>query len=81
MENVLRVRLTVRKYLWSEFVHDVCYILYAAIMISNALSKRYLKLSLGQLLRVTLRTIQWTFWAIMITIWSYLLIGGMFGWR
>lgn len=81
MDGAVHITIRVRKYTWSEFVHDVCYVLYAAIMISNALSKRYLKLSLRQLLRATLRAIKWTFWAVMITIWSYLLIGGMFGWR
>lgn len=81
MDGTVQINIRVRKYLWSEFVHDVCYVLYATIMISNALSKRYFKLSLRQLLRVTLRTIKWTFWAVMISIWSYLLIGGMFGWR
>lgn len=81
MDGTVQVTIRVRKYTWGEFVHDMCYVLYAAIMISNALSKRYLKLTLGQLLRVTLRVIKWTFWAVMISICSYLLIGGMFGWR
>jgi hypothetical protein len=76
MDGTVQINIRVRKYLWSEFVHDVCYVLYAAIMISNALSKRYLKLSLRQLLRVTLLTIKWTFWICMIGVWSYLLING-----
>ena len=49
MGGSVQVTITVRKYTWNEFVHDVCYVLYAAIMISNALSKRYLHLSLRQL--------------------------------
>ncbi len=81
MDGTARITIRVRKYTWGEFVHDVCFVLYATIMISNALSKRYLKLSLRELLRVTLRTIKWTFWVVLITIWSYLLIGGIFGWR
>lgn len=49
MENVLRIRVTVRKYLWKEFVYDVVYVTYATLMISNVLAKRYLKLTLRQL--------------------------------
>lgn len=48
MDAGVRITVRVRKYLWSEFVHDVCYVLYATIMISNALCKRYLKRSIPQ---------------------------------
>jgi len=74
MDPTIRVTIRVRKYLWSEFVHDVCFILYATIMISNALSKRYLKLSLRQLYHLMVRVIKWAFWAIMIVFWSGLFI-------
>ncbi len=50
MDGTLRVSIRVRKYLWDEFVHDVAYFLYATIIISNALSKRYLHRSLQQLI-------------------------------
>jgi len=49
MDGTVQVTIRVRKYLWSEFVHDVCYVLYASIMISNALSKRFFHLSIPQL--------------------------------
>jgi hypothetical protein len=49
MDGTVQINIRVRKYLWSEFVHDVCYVLYATIMISNALCKRYFKLSIPQL--------------------------------
>ena len=81
MDSTVRVTIRVRKYLWSEFVHDVCYVLYAAIMISNALSKRYLKLSLGQLFRIISRNFVRAFWIFMAGVWSYLLLAGAFGWR
>jgi hypothetical protein len=76
MENVLQIRLTVRKYTWGEFVHDVCFVLYATIVISNALSKRFLHISLRQLAVGFYKTIVWGFWIFMISMWSYLLING-----
>jgi len=38
----VRVNIKIRKYLWSEFFHDVA----TMIIIANALSKRYLKRSI-----------------------------------
>jgi len=49
MDTTVRVTIRVRKYLWSEFVHDVCFVLYGAIVISNALCKRWFRLSIPQL--------------------------------
>ncbi|MBI3956119.1 hypothetical protein HY339_02590 [Candidatus Gottesmanbacteria bacterium] len=49
MDRTLRITIRVRKYLWKDFVYDVCYVLYATIMIANALSKRYLKCSIPAL--------------------------------
>jgi len=51
MENVLQIRVTVRKYTWHEFVYDVVYVTYATLVISNALSKRFLHVSLRQILQ------------------------------
>ena len=76
MDGTVNITIRVRKYTWGEFVHDVCYVLYAAIMISNALSKRYLKLSLRQFFLLITRIIKWSFWAVLIGIWTYLLING-----
>ncbi len=47
MDGTLRVTIRVKKYTWKEFVYDVCFSLYAGYMISDALSKRYLKLSIS----------------------------------
>ncbi len=53
MDGAVRITIRVRKYLWKVFVYDVCYVLYAAYMISNALSKRYVKLPItGLFLRM-----------------------------
>lgn len=49
MDGTVQVRITVRKYTWHEFVHDVCYVIYATIVISNALCKRFFNLSIPQL--------------------------------
>jgi hypothetical protein len=49
MDRVIRVNIRVRKYLWSEFVHDVVYVTVATLVISNALSKRFLHVSLRQI--------------------------------
>ena len=76
MDGTVQVTIRVRKYLWSEFVHDVCYVLYATIMISNALCKRYLKLSIRQLAQGFYKAITWGFWIFMAGMWSYLLING-----
>ncbi len=81
MENVLQIRLTVRKYTWHEFVHDVCFVLYAAIMISNALTKRYLHVSLRQIARGVRTAVKWVYWIALVCIWSFLLIAGALGWR
>lgn len=43
MDGTVRITIRVRKYLWKEFVYDVCYVLYAIYAILNALSKRYFK--------------------------------------
>ena len=51
MDGTVLVRITVRKYTWHEFVHDVCYVLYATLVISNALSKRFLHVSFRQILQ------------------------------
>lgn len=59
MDGTVQIRITMRKYLWSEFVHDVCYVLYAAIMISNALSKRFFKLSIPQVYHRVVDPIAW----------------------
>jgi hypothetical protein len=50
MDRVIRVNIRVRKYLWSEFIHDVVYVTLATLVISNALSKRFLHVSLRQIL-------------------------------
>ena len=81
MDGTVRLTFRVRKYMWSEFVHDVCYVLYATIMISNALSKRFLHLTLGQLARGFLKSLKWGFWIFMAGVWSYLLIASALGWR
>jgi hypothetical protein len=81
MNRTVRVTIRVRKYLWSEFVHDACYVLYATIIISNALCKRYLKRSLRQLLQLTRRAIKWGFWITIVGIWSYFFIASALGWR
>jgi len=49
MDGTVRVTIRVQKYTWHEFVHDVCFVLYATIMISNTLLKRYVHISLRQL--------------------------------
>ena len=61
MDDTVRITIRVRKYLWKDFVYDVCYVLYAAIMIANALSKRYLKLSLPGLHGRIQATVVWLF--------------------
>jgi hypothetical protein len=76
MDGTVQVNITVRKYLWSEFVHDVCYVLYATIMISNALSKRFFHRSIPQLARGLYKILTWTFWIFMISLWTYLFIDG-----
>ncbi|MCX6791503.1 MAG: hypothetical protein NT149_00505 [Candidatus Gottesmanbacteria bacterium] len=81
MDGTVQVRITVRKYLWSEFVHDVCYVLYATIMITNALSKRYFHLSLRQIARGVRTAVQWIYWIALIGIWSFVLIAAALGGR
>jgi hypothetical protein len=76
MDGTVNITIRVRKYTWDEFVHDVCYVLYAAIMISNALSKRFLHISLRQLAVGFYKTIVWGFWIFMACLWTYLLING-----
>ena len=76
MDGTVRINIRVRKYTWSEFVHDVCYVLYATIIISNALSKRYLHLSLRQLARGFYKAIKWGFWIFMAGLWTYFIIRG-----
>ena len=77
--TTVRVSVRVRKYLWSEFVHDVCFVLYATLVISNALSKRYFKPSLTQLVRGFITSIKWGFWISVIGAWGYLLVTGWLG--
>lgn len=49
MDASAHITIWVRKYSWKEFVYDVYYVLFAACMITNALSKRYLKHSIPEL--------------------------------
>lgn len=76
MENVLQVRVTVRKYFWCEFVHDVIWTLAFIFYHTNTLSKRYLHLSLRQLLQGFYTAIKWGLLIFWIGAWSYLLIRG-----
>jgi len=59
MVGTVQITIRVRKYTWNEFVHDVCYVLYAAIIISNALCKRFFKLSIPQLYHRMVDPIAW----------------------
>jgi len=77
MDGTVQITISVRKYTWHEFVHDVCYFLFATIMITNALSKRFLHLSLRQLARGFGTAIKWFYWIALVCIWSFLLIGGV----
>jgi hypothetical protein len=61
MDGTVQINIRVRKYLWGEFVHDVCYVLYASIMISNALCKRFFKLSIPQLYHRVVDPVAWVF--------------------
>lgn len=81
MSRTVSIKVSIKPYRWHEFVHDVCWVLYAGIIISNALCKRYLRRSLPQLLRLFRRILKWTFWSVMVGIWSYLLIASALGWR
>lgn len=57
--TTVRVSVKIRKYLWKEFVYDVCYGLYVTYMIANALSKRYLKHSISELYMRMHRFVVW----------------------
>ena len=81
MADAVTIRVKIKPYRWHEFVHDVCFVLYAVIMISNALSRRYFTLSLGQLFRLIRRYLNRAFWIFMLSVWGYLIIGGVLGWR
>jgi hypothetical protein len=59
MDGTVQVRIMVRKYTWHEFVHDVVYVLYATIMISNALCKRFFHLSIPGLYHRIVDPIAW----------------------
>lgn len=48
MDGTVQVRITIKKYTWHDFVYDVFFVLYATIMISDALCKRYFNLSIPQ---------------------------------
>ena len=61
MDGTVQITIRVRKYLWSEFVHDVCYVLYASIIISNALCKRFFRLSIPQLYHRVVDPVAWLF--------------------
>jgi hypothetical protein len=76
MENVLQIRLTVRKYLWHEFVRDTKYFIIYLIRWANALSWVILHRSLLTLIRQSPRLIKKVFWITMICMWTYLFIRG-----
>lgn len=57
----VRVSIKVRKYLWKEFVYDVCYFLYASYMISNALSKRFFKRQIEETLSIVFFPVIWLY--------------------
>lgn len=47
MDGTVRITIRVRKYLWKEFVYDVCSALYAAYLNADKLSKRIFNASLS----------------------------------
>jgi len=59
--STLRVNVKVRKYLWNEIVHDVAFVLYATIMISDALSKRFFNRPIGQTLSIVFFPVIWLY--------------------
>ncbi len=59
MDGTVLVTIRIRKYTRDEFVHDVCYVLYATIMISNALCKRFFKLSIPQVYHRVVDPVAW----------------------
>ncbi len=81
MEQVLRVRVTVKKYAWHEFVRDVIRVLVWSALMANAFSWRFLHISLLQVFRTFRSYVTWGFWGIIIGIWIYELIVGALGWR
>lgn len=48
--TAVRVRIRIRKYVWHDFVHDMYFVLYGSIILSDALFRRYLKRSLPDFL-------------------------------
>lgn len=43
MDGTVHITVRVRKYLWKDFVYDVCYVLYGMYTIIDMLSRRYFK--------------------------------------
>ena len=81
MGGTVQLTIRVRKYLWKEFVHDISFAAYVTLKIANELSKRFFNRSIPQLFQTMFRILKWTFWISMISVWSYLIIANIFGWR
>lgn len=76
---VLTVRI--RKYLWHEFVQDVCIAIYVVYILLNSLSKRLFHCPVRESLKRLLHGIKWAFWIWLAGVWTYLLVASAFGWR
>jgi hypothetical protein len=81
MSSTVRISIKVKPYRWKDFVHDVCFVLYAIIVISDALSKRYFHRTLRQLLRLSLRILKWSFWIFVLSLFIYSYLADLFGWN
>ncbi len=65
MDQVVRVKIILKPYRWKDFRHDVAFIFYVIIILTNAMTKKYFKRSLLQVVLATPKFLKKLYWTVV----------------